>query len=126
MAIRTAPMTRGDHLAIWRGQAPAGAGASPPPSPKQNLARLSRRSSGPQQRSLHMACYQIPDVHTTTIVDCAAADPGAIERVLSANELAIIATCHPDACACWACVTRAVAAASAWYLAWRARRGAAA
>jgi hypothetical protein len=51
-------------------------------------------------------------------------DVGAIERVLSDADLAIIATGHDPGCACRFCIDRFVAEVRAWLAGWSERRAA--
>jgi hypothetical protein len=52
-------------------------------------------------------------------------EPGAIERMLGAAELAAITTAHDPGCACWSCIERFASAVCAWWLDMLARRAAA-
>ena len=61
-------------------------------------------------------------VSATAAVPYPPVDPGGIERVLSAADLAVISTGHADACACWPCLDRFGGEVCAWWADLVARR----
>ena len=67
-----------------------------------------------RRRNTELECRRIPGVVHAPALD--------IERLLTGDELAMVATAHGRDCACRTCVVRAIADASAWLADWLDRQ----